>query len=76
MFFVSEEIFEGKLFVYFIALQLMSYIEKQMDVNGLLSNYTMQLLLDELDVIEYYQQLGKTHHMSEITINSVSSMNL
>ena len=76
MFVVSEEIFEDKLFVYFIALQLMSYIEKQMDVNGLLSNYTMQLLLDELDVIEYYQQLGKTYHMSEITINSVSSMNL
>ena len=27
----------------------------------------MQSLLDELDVIEYYQQPGKAHHLSEIT---------
>ena len=63
----SEENFEGKLFVQFIALQLMSYIKKQMDENGLFSDYTMQSLLDELDVIEYYQQPGKAHHLSEIT---------
>lgn len=63
----SSENFEGKLFVQFIALQLMSYIKKQMDDNGLYSNYTMQSLLDELDIIEYYQQPGKAHHLSEIT---------
>ncbi len=63
----SEENFEGKLFVQFIALQLMSYIKKQMDENGLFSNYTMQTLLDELDIIEYYQQPGRTHHLSEVT---------
>ena len=63
----SEENFEGKLFVQFIALQLMSYIKKQMDENGLFSNYTLQSLLDELDIIEYYQQPGKAHHLSEIT---------
>lgn len=51
----SEENFEGKLFVQFIALQLRSYIKKQMDDNGLLKNYTMQSLLDEFDIIEYYQ---------------------
>ena len=33
----------------------------------LFSDYTMQSLLDELDVIEYYQQPGKAHHLSEIT---------
>ena len=38
-----------------------------MDDNGLFKNYTMQSLLDELDVIEYYQQPGKAHHLSEIT---------
>ncbi|MCR5789139.1 MAG: hypothetical protein K6G83_04550 [Lachnospiraceae bacterium] len=59
--------FEGKLFVQFVALQLMSYIKRQMDVNGLFNDYTMQSLLDELDVIEYYQQPGKSHHLSEIT---------
>ena len=63
----SEENFEGKLFVQFVALQLMSYIKRQMDENGLFSNYTMQSLLDELDVIEYYQQPGRKHHLSEIT---------
>ena len=45
----------------------MSYINKCMDDNGLLKNYTMQSLLDELDVIEYYQQPGKAYHLSEVT---------
>ncbi len=63
----SEENLEGKLFVQFIGLQLMSYIKKQMDENRLFKDYTMQSLLDELDTIEYYQQPSKTHHLSEIT---------
>lgn len=63
----SEENFEGKLFVQFVALELMSYIKKQMDVNNLYKNYTMQSMLDTLDIIEYYQQPGRTHHLSEIT---------
>ena len=63
----SEENFEGKLFVQFVALQLMSYIIRQMDENGLFNDYTMQSLLDELDTIEYYQQPGKAHHLSEVT---------
>lgn len=48
----SEENFEGKLFVQFVALQRVSYIKKQMDENGLFSKYTIQSLLDELDTIE------------------------
>ena len=63
----SEENFEGKLFVQFVVLELMSYIKKQMDVNNLYKNYTMQSMLDTLDIIEYYQQPGRTHHLSEIT---------
>ena len=63
----SEESFEGKLFVQFVALSMLSYIKKQMDEHGLFKNYTMQSLLDELDIIEYYQQPGKAHHLSEIT---------
>ena len=63
----SEENFEGKLFVQFVALSMLSYIKKQMDEHGLFKNYTMQSLLDELDIIEYYQQPGKAHHLSEIT---------
>lgn len=45
----------------------MSYIKKQMDKNKLFSDYTLQSLLDEIDIIEYYQQPGKAHHLSEIT---------
>jgi len=63
----SEENFEGKLFVQFVGLELLSYIKKQMDDNGLFKDYTMQSLLDELDIIEYYQQPGKAHHLSEMT---------
>ena len=63
----SEENFEGKLFIQFVALQIVSYIKKQMDTHGLFSKYTIQSLLDELDIIEYYQQPGKAHHLSEIT---------
>ena len=46
---------------------MVSYIKKQMDENGLFASYTIQSLLDELDTIEYYQQPGKAHHLSEIT---------
>ncbi len=45
----------------------MSYIKKQMDENGLFNDYTIQSLLDELDTIEYYQQPGRAHHLSETT---------
>lgn len=38
-----------------------------MDENGLYKKYTMQTLLDDLDIIELYQQSGKAHHLSEIT---------
>lgn len=63
----SEENYEGKLFVQFVALIYLSYIKKAMDVNGLFKNYTMQEFLDELDIIESYQQPGKSPHLSEIT---------
>ncbi|MPN46862.1 hypothetical protein SDC9_194461 [bioreactor metagenome] len=38
-----------------------------MDEQGLFKNYTMQELLDELDIIEWYQQPGKVHHLGEMT---------
>lgn len=63
----SEENLEGKLFVQFVSLIYLSYIKKAMDDNGLFKNYTMQELLDELDIIEFFQQPGKQHHLSEIT---------
>jgi hypothetical protein len=56
----SEENLEGKLFVQFVALIYLSYIKKAKDDNKLFKTYTMQEMLDELDVIEFYQQL--VHH--------------
>lgn len=63
----SEENLEGKLFVQFISLEILSYIKMKMEINNLYKNYTMQSLLDELDTIEFYQQPGRAHHLSEIT---------
>ena len=37
------------------------------DENGLYKKYTMQTLMDDLDINELYQQPGKVHHLSEIT---------
>jgi Na+/H+-dicarboxylate symporter len=47
----SEDALEGKLFVYFIGLFLLSYIKKQMQEHAMFSKYTMSSLLDELDVL-------------------------
>lgn len=63
----SEENLEGKLFVQFIALIYMSYMKRSMDVAGLFKNYTMQELIDDLDIIERFQHPGKSPQVGEIT---------
>ncbi len=63
----SEETLDGKLFVQFIALIYLSYIKKVMSDNQLFKKYTMQEFLDELDIIERYEQPGCKHKVSEIT---------
>jgi len=63
----SEENLEGKLFVQFVALVYLSYIKKAMSDNNLFKDYTMQELLDELDVIERFEQPGRKHRIGEIT---------
>lgn len=55
----SESSLEGKLFVEFVALIYLSYINKKMIDGHLYSKYTMHELLDELDVIECYLEPGK-----------------
>lgn len=57
---------EGKLFVHFIGLFLLSYIKKQMQEHAMFSKYTMSSLLDELDVIERIHIPGKTPIVREI----------
>ena len=45
----------------------LSYIRKAMCENDLYKNYTTQELIDELDVIERYEQPGKIHRIGEMT---------
>lgn len=63
----SSENLEGKLFVQFVALMLVSYIHKSMKEGHLYKNYSMQKLLDDLDIIEKFDYPGKRPHYSEIT---------
>ena len=58
---------EGKLFVQFLALIYLSYIKKQMSDQELYKKYTMQELLDELDIIECFEQPGSTLRLGEMT---------
>ena len=62
----SEKSFEGKLFVQFIALIYLSHIKKQMQVNNLFKDYSLGSLLDKLDVIECFEQPGKSLKVGEI----------
>ena len=62
----SESSLEGKLFVEFVALIYLSYIKKKMEEVGLFSRYTMHELLDELDVIECFQEPGKSPIQGEV----------
>ncbi len=63
----SEEGLEGKLFLQFVALIYLCQIKKVMDEKKLFSKYTLQELLDELDIIELDQHPGKRAHVGEIT---------
>ena len=63
----SDQSFDGKLFVEFIALIYLSYIKKRMQKKRLFKNYTICELLDELDVIECYDEQGRKTRIGEVT---------
>jgi transposase len=63
----SEENLEGKFFVQFVALIYLSYIKKAMNDQNLFKRYTIQELLDELDVIEIFEQPDQKRRIGEIT---------
>jgi transposase len=63
----SDQTLAGKFFLQFLALIYISYIHKYMHDNNLYQNYTMQSLIDSLDVIERYEYDGQRYHCSEIT---------
>ena len=51
----SEKSLDGKLFVVFVALIYLSYIHHQMQVTHLYKDYTLEQLLDKLEVIECFK---------------------
>jgi transposase len=63
----SVENLEGKLFVEFVALIYIAYIHKVMKSKKLYRNYSIQSLLDELDVIERFDYQGQRARYSEMT---------
>lgn len=62
----SDASLEGKLFVEFIALIFLSYIKKQMGDKNLFKQYTLQGLLDEVDLIECFSEPGKSLFVGEV----------
>jgi len=62
----SDASLEGKLFVEFIALIYLSYIKKRMGDKNLFKRYTLQGLLDEVDMIECFTEPGKSLFVGEI----------
>ena len=63
----SEQSLDGKLFVQFVALIYISCIKQAMQKNNLFGTYTLQGLLDQLDVIECFGRPGKNLRVGEIT---------
>jgi len=62
----SESSLDGKLFVAFVGLIFLSYIKKQMQDTQLFEQYTMNEVLDTLDVIECYAYPGKRLQAREL----------
>ena len=62
----SEQSLEGKLFVQFIALIYLSCIKKRMQDSGLFKQYTLQGVLDQLDLIECFEIPGSKLQVGEI----------
>ena len=62
----SEQSLNGKLFVEFVALIYLSYLNKQMQDTCLFKFYTMAGLLDKLDVIECFEHPGRRLQVGEV----------
>jgi len=59
---------DGRLFVQFIALILMSALRKQMRESGLIEHYTVRELLREMDTLTKINYSGKYGHiLTELT---------
>lgn len=71
----SDKNLDGKLFVEFLALIYLSYIKKQMQDKNLFKNHTMQEILDEIDLIECFENKGRKIRIGEVTKKQVDIFN-
>ena len=62
----SERSLEGKIFVEFTALILISHLNQKMKEAKLYDHYTMSQLLDKLDVIECFEDPGYALRIGEV----------
>lgn len=63
----SDLSLDGKLFVVFVALIFTSYLHSAMKRACLYSKYTMNDLLDELEMIERFERQGHKPQIGEVT---------
>ncbi len=62
----SEKGLDGKIFTEFVALILISYLDHKMKEAGLYNSYTMQTLLDKLDVLECFEDAKHSLRIGEL----------
>jgi transposase len=63
----SELALNGKLFVGFVALIYLSYVKKKMQDAKLFEKWTLQGLLDEVDLIELFESPEHGRQLGEVT---------
>jgi len=63
----SDKSLDGKMFVEFIALSIMSDMMRRMQDARIFRKYTMIEMLDQIDVIECFEQEGKERWYGEMT---------
>ena len=63
----KDENLNGKVFVQFVALTLLSYIQKVMKEHDLYKRHSYRELMEEVDVIEYFQYQKHAGHWGEVT---------
>lgn len=68
----SEKNLDGKIFNEFIALILISHLDHKMKEANLYKKYTMQQLLDTLDVIECFEDKNLALRVGELLKKQVA----
>lgn len=70
----KDENFNGKVFVQFVGLTIISHIRKIMKEAELYKKHSYRQLLDEVDVIEYFEYPGKAGHWGEVTLKQAQML--